>query len=519
MHRVRYRARRQTVSDGPPVPAQSKECMTLTATHVSPTAASAPSSDGAPLTADDVTVVDQSLLKRAVSAMAIGNAMEWFDFGVYSYIAVTLGKVFFPSSNPSAQLLATFGTFAAAFLVRPLGGMVFGPLGDRIGRQRVLAMTMIMMAVGTFAIGLIPSYASIGIMAPVLLLVARLVQGFSTGGEYGGAATFIAEFSTDKRRGFMGSFLEFGTLIGYVMGAGVVALLTASLSEEALLSWGWRVPFLIAGPLGLIGLYIRMKLEETPAFKRQAEAREAQDKAVQKARFRETLAANWRALLLCVGLVLIFNVTDYMVLSYLPSFMSSKLHFDESHGLVLVLIVMVLMMPMTLAAGRLSDHVGRKPVMLFGCVGLLLMSIPSMMLIHTGTTLAVFGGLLILGVLLSCFTGVMPSALPALFPTEIRYGALAIGFNVSVSLFGGTTPLMTAWLVDATGNLMMPAYYMMGAAVIGIVSVLALAETARQPLKGSPPAVATRREAHQIARELRENDDDAMYDVASAARA
>jgi MHS family proline/betaine transporter-like MFS transporter len=232
------------------------------------------------LTLDDITVVDKSLLKRAVGAMALGNAMEWFDFGVYSYIAVTLGQVFFPSSNPSAQLIATFGTFAAAFLVRPIGGMVFGPLGDRIGRQRVLAMTMIMMAAGTFAIGLIPSYASIGIFAPVLLLVARLVQGFSTGGEYGGAATFIAEFSTDKRRGFMGSFLEFGTLIGYVLGAGTVALLTATLSHEALLSWGWRVPFLIAGPLGLVGLYIRMKLEETPAFKKQAEEREAEDKAL-----------------------------------------------------------------------------------------------------------------------------------------------------------------------------------------------------------------------------------------------
>ncbi|WDD93654.1 glycine betaine/L-proline transporter ProP [Burkholderia sp. FERM BP-3421] len=493
----------------------------MTATHASPSAASSSSVNGdAPLAVDDITVVDQSLLKRSVSAMAIGNAMEWFDFGVYSYIAVTLGQVFFPSSSPSAQLLATFGTFAAAFLVRPLGGMVFGPLGDRIGRQRVLAMTMIMMALGTFAIGLIPSYASIGIMAPVLLLVARLVQGFSTGGEYGGAATFIAEFSTDKRRGFMGSFLEFGTLIGYVMGAGVVALLTAALSHDALLSWGWRVPFLIAGPLGLIGLYIRMKLEETPAFKRQAEAREAQDKALPKTRFRETLLRNWRALLLCVGLVLIFNVTDYMALSYLPSYLSSTLHFNETHGLVLVLIVMVLMMPMTLAAGRLSDRVGRKPVMLAGCLGLLALSIPALMLILTGDMLSVFGGLLIIGALLSCFTGVMPSALPALFPTEIRYGALAIGFNLSVSLFGGTTPLVTAWLVDSTGNLMMPAYYLMGAAVIGVISVLALPETARQPLMGSPPAVASRREAHALVRALNDDaTDDRAYAHVSTARA
>ncbi|MBJ9678517.1 glycine betaine/L-proline transporter ProP [Burkholderia gladioli] len=496
----------------------------MTASHVSPSAVSSASASSvdAPVTVNDITVVDQSLLKCAVRAMAIGNAMEWFDFGVYSYIAVTLGQVFFPSSNPSAQLLATFGTFAAAFLVRPLGGMVFGPLGDRIGRQRVLAMTMILMALGTFSIGLIPGYDSIGIMAPVLLLVARLVQGFSTGGEYGGAATFIAEFSTDKRRGFMGSFLEFGTLIGYVMGAGVVALLSALLSHEALQSWGWRVPFLVAGPLGLIGLYIRMKLEETPAFKRQAELREAQDKAMPKVNFRETLGRHWRAMLLCVGLVLIFNVTDYMALSYLPSYLSSTLHFDESHGLMLVLLVMVLMMPMTLAAGRLSDLVGRKPVMLAGCIGLLALSIPALMLIRTGEMLPVFGGLLILGVLLSCFCGVMPSALPALFPTEIRYGALAIGFNISVSLFGGTTPLVTAWLVDRTGNLMMPAYYLMGAAVIGAISVLSLRETARQPLKGSPPAVASRREAHALVRELRERADedaDKGYPEVSAARA
>jgi MFS transporter, MHS family, proline/betaine transporter len=456
------------------------------------------------LSLDDITIVDKSLLKRAVGAMAIGNAMEWFDFGVYSYIAVTLGKVFFPSANPGAQLIATFGTFAAAFLVRPLGGMVFGPLGDRIGRKRVLAMTMIMMAIGTFCIGLIPTYGSIGIFAPILLLVARLVQGFSTGGEYGGAATFIAEFATDKKRGFMGSFLEFGTLVGYVLGAGCVAVLTATMSEQSLLSWGWRIPFLIAGPMGIIGLYIRLKLEETPAFQREADKRESEAHSTPKEQFRDMLVKQWRPMLQCVGLVLIFNVTDYMALSYLPSYLSATLKFNETHGLFIVLLVMVLMMPMTLGAGHLSDKVGRKPVMLFGCVGLLLLSIPALNLIRMGTMLPIFSGMLILGVLLSCFTGAMPSALPALFPTKIRYGALAIGFNVSVSLFGGTTPLVTAWLVSSTGNLMMPAYYLMGASVIGIVSVLALHETARKPLKGSPPCVGSRSEAHAVLRGVRQ---------------
>jgi MFS transporter, MHS family, proline/betaine transporter len=448
----------------------------------------------------DITIVDHALLKRAVGAMAIGNAMEWFDFGVYSYIAVVLGKVFFPSTSPSAQLIAAFGTFAAAFLVRPLGGMVFGPLGDRIGRQRVLAMTMIMMSLGTFAIGLIPSYQSIGMLAPVLLLAARLVQGFSTGGEYGGAATFIAEFATDARRGFFGSFLEVGTLVGYILGAGTVALLTSMLSQEALLSWGWRVPFFIAGPLGLVGLYIRLKLEETPAFKKEAEAREAEEKSRPKQSFVDMLAHQWRPLLQCVGLVLIFNVTDYMALSYLPNYLSATLHFDEQHGLFLVLLVMLLMIPMTLFAGHLSDTLGRKPVMLAGCVGLLLLSIPALLMVRTGALLPVFGGLFILGALLSTFTGVMPSSLPALFPTKIRYGALAIGFNVSVSLFGGTTPLVTAWLVDTTGNLMMPAYYLMGASLIGIVSVGALRESARKPLPGSGPCVSSREEALALTR-------------------
>src|SRR5579871_2584544 len=187
-----------------------------------------------------------------------------------------------------------------------------------------------------------------------------------------------------------------------------------------------------------------------------------------------------------------------MALSYLPSYLSATLHFNETHGLFLVLLVMILMMPMTLAAGRLSDTVGRKPVMLLGCVGLFALSIPALLLIRMGTVLPVFGGLMILGVLLSCFTGVMPSALPALFPTKIRYGALAIGFNISVSLFGGTTPLVAAWLVEHTQNLMMPAYYLMGAAVIGIISVLALHETARRPLPGSAPSVSTKAEAHAV---------------------
>ncbi|MDQ0713045.1 MHS family proline/betaine transporter-like MFS transporter [Streptomyces luteogriseus] len=439
--------------------------------------------------APDPTVTDPALVRRAVKAAALGNAMEWFDFGVYSYIAVTLGKVFFPSGNPTAQLLSTFGAFAAAFLVRPLGGMVFGPLGDRVGRQKVLALTMIMMAAGTFAIGLIPSYATIGVGAPILLLVARLVQGFSTGGEYAGASTFIAEYAPDKRRGFLGSWLEFGTLAGYIGGAGLVTIMTALLSADDLTSWGWRIPFLIAGPMGIIGLYLRLRLEETPAFA--AEAEKAENNRP-KTPLREMVTGQWRALLLCVGLVLVFNVTDYMLLSYMPSYLTGQLHYDETHGLLVVLGVMAVMMIVQPFAGALTDRVGRRPVIATGCAGFLLLSVPALLLIREGSLLAVALGMGALGMLLVCFTASMPSALPALFPTKVRYGSLSIGFNVSVSLFGGTTPLVVTALIGATGNMMMPAYYMMAAAVIGGFAVWRMAESAGRPLPGSAPSVAGR---------------------------
>lgn len=446
---------------------------------------------------DDLTIVDQSMLKRAVGAAALGNAMEWFDFGVYGYLAVTLGHVFFPGSSPTAQVIATFATFTVAFLVRPIGGIVFGPLGDRFGRQRVLAATMIMMAMGTFAIGLIPSYERIGLWAPALLLLARLLQGFSTGGEYGGAATFIAEYSTDARRGQMGSWLEFGTLGGYIAGAGLVTALSMLLGSEAMLSWGWRVPFLIAGPLGLLGLYMRMKLEETPAFKAHAEAMEATGETP-RIGLLELVSVHGSQLLKCIGLVLVFNVTDYMLLTYMPSYLTVTLGYSEAKGLLLILIVMLVMMPLNVVGGRFSDRFGRRPMIIGACAAMFVLAVPCMLLVGTGNDVWIFTGLMLLGAALVCFTSTMPSTLPALFYTPVRYSALSIAFNVSVSLFGGTTPLVTAWLVERTGDPLVPAYYLMGAAVVGAITMLFVTETAGLPLRGSPPAVADHAEAKEL---------------------
>ncbi|MGW4478744.1 MFS transporter [Rhodococcus triatomae] len=454
----------------------------------------------------EVTVVDESAVKRAVKATMLGNAMEWFDFGIYAYLATTIGKVFFPDVGGATQLLSTFAIFAAAFLVRPLGGLFFGPLGDRIGRKKVLATTIILMAGSTFAIGLIPSHASIGVAAPILLVTLRLVQGFSTGGEYGGASTFVAEYAPDRRRGYFASFLELGTLAGYVAAASLVTAIQWLTTEEALLDWAWRIPFLVAGPLGLIGLYLRLRLEETPAFQAFEASRSEDDAPVKVGaldKLRETLAGSWRPMLLCIVLVATYNIAHYGLLTYMPTYLSNTLGYDETHGLLLMIVVMVAMMAVITRVGALSDKYGRKPLLLIGFTGFLVLSLPAYLLIGVGGYVPVLLGLAVLGALLLLFVGVFPAVLPALFQTGVRYGALAIAYNVAVSLFGGTTPLAVTALENATGSNLVAPLYVSTAALIGGLAVLMIPETARRPLEGSPPAVATESEARAVLRRIR----------------
>lgn len=447
------------------------------------------------LTLDDVTLIEKSSIKRTITATALGNAMEWYDFGVYAYMATIIGKVFFPSGSSSVQLLATFGTLAAAFLMRPIGGLVLGPLGDKLGRQKVLAITMIIMACSSFCVGLIPSYASIGILAPILLLVLRMVQGFSTGGEFGGAMTYLSEHSPDRIRGFLASWLEFGTFIGYIVAALVASLLTTFLDDSSLYSWGWRIPFFIAGPIGFIGLYMRMKLEETPAYEGLEKTEEVSSATNE---LKAMVSGHWRPLLLCMGLTLIYMVADYMLLTYLPTYMSTVLDHPASYGNYLIILVMLVMMVIQPFAGMASDKWGRRPVIFTGCLGFLVLTVPCFLMLQSTHLIVIFLGLMIMGAFLNTFCAVMASTLPALFPTAIRYGGIAVGLNVSTSLFGGTTPLISTWLVDSTGNNLSPAYFQMICALIGIVVILLTAETSRKPLMGSKPTAYDRDEAREV---------------------
>jgi MFS transporter, MHS family, proline/betaine transporter len=446
---------------------------------------------------EDITIVDTKLAKQAVIATSLGNAMEWFDFGLYSYLAVTIGKVFFPEIDPSFQLIYSFATFAVAFIARPVGGLIFGMLGDRIGRKKILSITLIMMAISTLSIGLIPSYASIGVAAPILLLIARLFQGFSTGGEYAGAMTFIAESTPDKKRGFMASGLEVGTLVGFSVGAGLVTLLTFLLGSEKMVEWGWRISFLIAAPLGFIGLYFRSHLEETPAFQAMMKATEEEK---HRASLKEIVIHHWKPLLICIGIVLFYNTMDYMVLSYMPAYLTQQLGYGETKGLVLTLIVMLIMMPIILAMGYLSDRIGRNRIIKGALIGVIVLSVPAFIMIsNENNYYMVFFGLLLLGTLLAALQGTLPATLPSLFFTKVRYGSLAITYNISTSLFGGTTPLIVSWLISITKNNMIPAYYLMAVCLFGLVIVaFFVKETAGKSLRGSTPAVEDPSEIEEV---------------------
>ncbi|MDJ1133109.1 MFS transporter [Streptomyces iconiensis] len=455
---------------------------------------------GGAFTEGDVQVVKEPMLKRAVTASALGNCMEWFDFGVYSYLAAVIGKVFYPGASDAAQLLASFATFAAAFVVRPLGGLFFGPLGDKVGRQKVLATTMILMACGTFMIGFIPSYATIGLAAPVLLLFARMLQGFSTGGEYGGATTFIAEYSPDRRRGFLGSWLDFGTFTGYALGSALVTLLNFLLTESEMISWGWRIPFLVAGPLGIIGLYMRLKLEESPAFQQQLDEHDqlVAQRETSRHEFRTILTRQWQPLLICVGLVLLYNVTNYMVTGYLPTYQTEVLGRSSHTADVLVLVGMVWVVLLITFIGRLSDHVGRRPVYRAAAIGQIVLGVPAFMLLRSDGLVLPGLGVLVLATLLAGFAAPSASTLPALFPTSVRYAAMGIGFNFSVAAFGGTTPLVTESLVASSQNNLTPGVYLIASGLIGLVAVHFMPESAGVPLHGSQPMVSSEEEAQEL---------------------
>lgn len=420
-------------------------------------------------------------VKRAISASAIGNMTEWFDYGVYAYATTYITAQFFPEAGTAATLLV----FAVSFVFRPLGGLVLGPLGDRLGRKAVLATTIMLMAGATFAIGLLPGHTTIGIWAPVLLVLLRVVQGFSAGGEYGGAATFMAEYAPSRRRGFLGSFLEFGTLAGFTAGALIVLGTELVVGSTAMADWGWRIPFLVAGPLGAVGLYLRTKLEDTPIFNELQEEQEQHDAKLGLGHeLRELFTTYRRPLFALGGLVVALNVCNYTLLAYMPTYLENKIGLSSTASLTVIIIGQLVMMLVIPISGRLSDRLGRKPLWWTSLAGLFVLAIPMYLLMAQSFALAIVA-FAVLGLLYVFQLSTISATFPAMFPTQVRFAGLAIAYNVSTALFGGTAPYLNEALIEATGNSLVPAFSMMAACAVGGIALLFVPETARASIRGT----------------------------------
>ncbi len=480
-----------------------------------------PSASEAPrLEVDDVIVVDKKRVRTAIGGTVVGNFMEWFDFGIYGYLAVTLTAVFASDLPDPWGLLVTLLGFAISFLVRPFGGFVLGPLGDRIGRQKVLFLTMAMMASATALIGILPTSAQIGLWAIVPLYLLKMIQGFSTGGEYAGATTYVSEFSPDKRRGFWSSWLDVGSYVGFAAGAGAVAITTAIVTNvsgpDAMTEYGWRIPFLLAIPLGIVAIWFRLKIPETPSFE-QTHAAEAEneidkDDPMSRQGLAGIVRHHWKSLLIAIALVAATNTAGYALTSYMPVYLEKEVGISNVGSAVATIPVLLLMSAMLPIFGRLSDRVGRKPIYVAAAGSALVLLIPAFLIMQIGELWAVMIALVLAAVPVAFYASIAASTLPALFPTASRFGAMAIAYNVSVSLFGGTTPLFSQALIDWTGNTLMPAFYIMFFAAMGLVALLAMPETAKRPLLGSVPTVETPAEAKAL---VARQDDDPLIDTST----
>ncbi len=421
------------------------------------------------------TIEDSATIRRAVIACAAGQAFEIFDFVIYGFFAVAIGRAFFPSGDPAASLLASFGTFAVGFLFRPVGAIVIGYYGDRFGRRKALVVTVGMMACATGITGLIPGYASIGIWAPIILVMCRMFQGFSTGGEWGGAAAFLVEHAPSGRRGLIGSFQQAATAIGAMGATFSAAILSSSLSADSFFAWGWRVPFLIGFVLGPIGYYLRTRVAETPAFQRAVATH-----TITRVPIAEAIRTHGGMFVAGFGLSIIGCVVNYVFLVFLPSFASQTLKIDLGHALWSTALAGTLYLVLTPVVGHYSDRLGRKP-MLFSCAVLsFIMAYPLFLFLKTYPT---FWGMLVVQataqMVLTLYTGVISTILSEMFPTNVRYTALSVAYGFAVAIFGGFAPYISTFLVHVTGDVLAPSYYVMAAAVVSGIAVLFVTERHR----------------------------------------
>jgi MHS family proline/betaine transporter-like MFS transporter len=421
---------------------------------------------------------DTAMIRRAILSCAIGQVFEIYDFVVYGFMAATISRAFFPSEDQTAAILSTFATFAVGFLFRPLGAVVIGSFGDRFGRRRALVLTISMMAIATGAMGLIPTYTTIGILAPLLLVLCRAFQGFSTGGEWGGAAAFLVEYAPDRHRAFISSFQQAGTALGLLLGTLVAGLLTYFLAGDTFQAWGWRLPFLLGFVLGPIGHYLRTQVAETPAF-----AKTVARDTTSTSPLQEVVATQKANMFIAFAFSITPCVLYWTFLVYLPTFAQQQLKLSPSTTLFSTTFAGVIYLVLAPVVGTVADRIGRKPVAYACFLGAAVLGYPLFYyLVSAGTVAALVLVQAVAAVILALSAGIICAVLSEIFPTRVRYSALSIGYGFSVALFGGFAALIATALIKVTGDPLAPAYYVIFGGVASFLATLFIVERAGRPL-------------------------------------
>jgi MFS family permease len=411
--------------------------------------------------------------RQAVGAAVIGNVLEWYDFAVYAFVAIYISRKFFPPGDEVSALLSTFLAYGLGFLARPLGAIVIGRIGDTRGRKAALLLTILLMAIGTVLIGVLPGFATIGYLAPLLLVVARLLQGFSAGGEWGSSTAFIVEWAPPAERGYYGSFQQTSVVTGLLLGSGVAALLNTVMTPAEMGSWGWRIPFLLGGLIGPVGLYMRRRIDESPAYARiTATPAAAHEKG-------ET----WLLAARAFGFTIVWTVCFYVLLNYMPTYTQKFMNLSASQALwanTIGLFVLVAAIPVM---GKLSDRIGRKPLLLACCAAFIVLPYPIFSFLVSGASYGALVAVQILfAVLISMFSGPGPAAIAEIFPTRTRSTWMTSGYALAVAIFGGFAPYISVWLIDRFGSPLAHTFYLIAAAIVSTVVIWTMRETAHEDL-------------------------------------
>ena len=422
-----------------------------------------------------MSVHSQGVSKRTIWYAAIGTALEWYDFSIFIYVTPFLAPLFFPREDRIVAIMSTFGIFAAGYFMRPIGGIFFGNLGDKIGRKKVLILSVILMSIPMIVISVLPTYHTIGIWAVVILLLMRMVQGFSVGGEYTGVLVMLLEQSEPKNRGFITSFGTFVSGSGVLLSSIVVLILTVTLSNAQMLAFGWRIPFIIGIFLAIYSLIMQKNMEESPHFTKLKE-----EKHLAKFPAWEALKRYPGRILIAFFLTGYLGVAYYMVSAFMPTYLKSILMMNPSTVMVVTTIVAAVYAFSAPLWGKCSDKIGRKKQMIGASVAFIILGYPMFwLLLHSGGNLfIILIAELALIIPVTAFTAAFVSAVNELFPTKERFSGAAIGYNVGNALFGATSPIIFTYLIEATGNKLAPSYYFIGGAIFIIFVILCMKETA-----------------------------------------